>query len=184
MSTVGSGSAAPGACNVKRTDRSGRPTYRCRLGRNEPRRTRRRSVVCDTSYPAPSGSQHFASGPLVRKSNVVREDEVSAGERPPGRLMDVFSGGGRVGRDLARVKWEATPLGPWRGWPQSLTSAVSTVLRSRFSMWMAWGPELTFFCNDAYRRDTLGPSTRGHSGAPRARCGPRSGRRSAPASST
>ena len=70
--------------------------------------------------------------------------------------MDVFSGGGGVGRDLARVKWEATPLGPWRGWPQSLTSAVSTVLRSRFSMWMAWGPELTFFCNDAYRRDALG----------------------------
>ena len=23
-------------------------------------------------------------------------------------------------------------------------------------MWMAWGPELTFFCNHAYRRDTLG----------------------------
>ncbi|MEU0005343.1 SpoIIE family protein phosphatase [Streptomyces sp. NPDC006314] len=23
-------------------------------------------------------------------------------------------------------------------------------------MWMAWGPELTFFCNSAYRRDTLG----------------------------
>ncbi|MFF8772332.1 SpoIIE family protein phosphatase [Kitasatospora sp. NPDC015120] len=23
-------------------------------------------------------------------------------------------------------------------------------------MWMAWGPELTYFCNDAYRRDTLG----------------------------
>ena len=23
-------------------------------------------------------------------------------------------------------------------------------------MWMAWGPDLTFFCNDAYRRDTLG----------------------------
>ncbi|MFG1808120.1 SpoIIE family protein phosphatase [Streptomyces sp. NPDC049040] len=23
-------------------------------------------------------------------------------------------------------------------------------------MWMAWGEELTFFCNDAYRRDTLG----------------------------
>ena len=23
-------------------------------------------------------------------------------------------------------------------------------------MWMAWGPELTFFCNDTYRRDTLG----------------------------
>ena len=33
---------------------------------------------------------------------------------------------------------------------------VQVVLTSRFSMWMAWGPELTFFCNDAYRRDTLG----------------------------
>ena len=30
------------------------------------------------------------------------------------------------------------------------------LLGSRFSMWMAWGPDLTFFCNDAYRRDTLG----------------------------
>ena len=33
---------------------------------------------------------------------------------------------------------------------------MHVVLTSRFSMWMAWGPELTFFCNDKYRRDTLG----------------------------
>src|SRR5204863_7811129 len=26
----------------------------------------------------------------------------------------------------------------------------------RFAMWMAWGEGLTFFCNDDYRRDTLG----------------------------
>ena len=32
----------------------------------------------------------------------------------------------------------------------------SILLSSRFPMWMAWGPELTFFCNAAYRRDTLG----------------------------
>ena len=43
-----------------------------------------------------------------------------------------------------------------RAWPQSLQTAVSILLSSRFSMWMAWGPELTFFCNAAYRRDTLG----------------------------
>ncbi|HSE54732.1 MAG TPA: SpoIIE family protein phosphatase [Nocardioidaceae bacterium] len=30
------------------------------------------------------------------------------------------------------------------------------LLTSRFSMWMAWGADLTFFCNEAYRRDTLG----------------------------
>ena len=69
---------------------------------------------------------------------------------------DVFADGGEVGRDHARVDWAATPLGPPSRWPQSLLTAVSILLSSRFSMWMAWGPELTFFCNDAYRRDTLG----------------------------
>ncbi|NHC47570.1 SpoIIE family protein phosphatase [Motilibacter aurantiacus] len=69
---------------------------------------------------------------------------------------DVFRSGGAVGADLARVDWEATLLGPPEQWPQSLRAVVQLLLSSRFSMWMAWGPELTFFCNDAYRRDTLG----------------------------
>jgi signal transduction histidine kinase/DNA-binding response OmpR family regulator len=69
---------------------------------------------------------------------------------------DPFAGGGTVGADLAAVDWSRTPLGPPAQWPQSLKSAVRVVLTSRFSMWMAWGPDLTFFCNDAYRRDTLG----------------------------
>jgi PAS domain S-box-containing protein len=69
---------------------------------------------------------------------------------------DPFADGGEVGRDHARVDWAATPLGPPHQWPQSLQTAVSILLSSRFSMWMAWGPELTFFCNDAYRRHTLG----------------------------
>ncbi|WP_445169866.1 SpoIIE family protein phosphatase [Mycolicibacterium sp. Dal123E01] len=73
--------------------------------------------------------------------------------------MDVGSVSGpddHVGRDLSRVDWAATPLGAPSEWPQSLRTAVSIILSSRFSMWMAWGPDLTFFCNDAYRRDTLG----------------------------
>ncbi|MEV1198806.1 SpoIIE family protein phosphatase [Microbispora rosea] len=68
----------------------------------------------------------------------------------------VFLADDEVGRDLASVDWGATPLGPPEEWPQSLQTAVSILLSSRFSMWMAWGPELTFFCNAAYRRDTLG----------------------------
>src|SRR6187200_840883 len=32
---------------------------------------------------------------------------------------------------------------------------VRIVLTSRFSMWAAWGPQLTTFYNDAYWRDTL-----------------------------
>ncbi|TFV55893.1 response regulator [Mycobacterium sp. PS03-16] len=61
-----------------------------------------------------------------------------------------------VGRDLSAVDWSTTSLGPPSEWPQSLRTAVSIQLASRFPMWMAWGPELTFFCNAAYRRDTLG----------------------------
>ncbi|KUI27564.1 histidine kinase [Mycobacterium sp. IS-1742] len=61
-----------------------------------------------------------------------------------------------VGRHLAVVDWEATALGSPTTWPQSLRTAVNILLSSRFPMWMAWGPDLTFFCNAAYRRDTLG----------------------------
>ncbi|MFE1349772.1 ATP-binding protein, partial [Streptomyces sp. NPDC058757] len=68
----------------------------------------------------------------------------------------VFAADQEIGPDLAAVDWAATPLGPPDGWPQSLRTAVSILLSSRFSMWLAWGPELTFFCNAAYRRDTLG----------------------------
>ncbi|WP_111552315.1 SpoIIE family protein phosphatase [Kitasatospora sp. SolWspMP-SS2h] len=67
----------------------------------------------------------------------------------------MFGADPAVGADLARVDWSATPLGDPADWPQSLRSAVDTMLSSRFSMWMGWGPDLTFFCNGAYRRDTL-----------------------------
>ena len=67
-----------------------------------------------------------------------------------------FRHAGQLGRDLAAVDWHETPLGEPASWPQSLKTTVRMMLASRFSMWMAWGPDLTFFCNDAYRRDTLG----------------------------
>jgi signal transduction histidine kinase/CheY-like chemotaxis protein len=63
---------------------------------------------------------------------------------------------GDVGRDLLAVDWAATPLGPIDEWPGSLATVVRVLLTSRFAMWMAWGPELTFLCNDTYRQDTLG----------------------------
>jgi PAS domain S-box-containing protein len=68
----------------------------------------------------------------------------------------VFRADDEVGRDLAVVDWASTALGPPDQWPQSLRTAVNILLASRFPMWMAWGPQLTFFCNAAYRRDTLG----------------------------
>ncbi|WP_327287323.1 SpoIIE family protein phosphatase [Streptomyces sp. NBC_01198] len=77
-------------------------------------------------------------------------------EVPSAAGAAVFTADPEVGSDLALVDWAATPLGDPAGWPQSLQTTVSILLSSRFSMWMAWGEELTFFCNAAYRRDTLG----------------------------
>ncbi|MGW3788458.1 SpoIIE family protein phosphatase [Micromonospora chokoriensis] len=81
---------------------------------------------------------------------------MSSAARGPFTRADVFAGDGEIGRDLAKVDWTSTPLGDPALWPQSLRTAVSILLSSRFPMWMAWGPQLTFFCNAAYRRDTLG----------------------------
>ena len=71
-------------------------------------------------------------------------------------MRETFEASGRVGADLLRVDWAATSLGDPEAWSLSLRNAIRILLSSRFSMWMAWGPDLTFFCNDAYRRDTLG----------------------------
>jgi PAS domain S-box-containing protein len=71
-------------------------------------------------------------------------------------LVEALQAAGEVGRDLLAVDWAATPVGALDAWPRTLTTAVRILLTSRFSMWMAWGPELTFFCNEAYRRGTLG----------------------------
>lgn len=71
-------------------------------------------------------------------------------------MRETFLRHGEIGRHLAAVDWAATPLGEPEQWPQSLRTVVDVLLSSRFSMWLGWGPDLTFFCNDAYRRDTLG----------------------------
>ena len=71
------------------------------------------------------------------------------------RAQDVFRGGGDVGALMRAHDWTKSPLGPTGTWPRSLQSIVRMMLTSRYQMWMGWGPELTFFCNDAYR-PTLG----------------------------
>lgn len=54
--------------------------------------------------------------------------------------------------DLVRATdWSATSLGALDGWPQSLRSAASICLSSRFPMLVMWGPELVMLYNDAYR---------------------------------
>jgi PAS domain S-box-containing protein len=68
----------------------------------------------------------------------------------PGSNLDFLSGGGEMGARLRALDWTKTPLGDPSRWPQSLRTIVRVMLDSRYAMWMLWGPELTFFCNDAY----------------------------------
>ncbi|MGC2618854.1 MAG: ATP-binding protein [Acidobacteriaceae bacterium] len=68
----------------------------------------------------------------------------------------LFAGGGEVGALMGAMDWAQTPLGPVESWPQSLRTTVRILLTSRFAMWMAWGPELTFLYNDTYSKVTLG----------------------------
>jgi PAS domain S-box-containing protein len=51
---------------------------------------------------------------------------------------------------MRAVDWSGTALGPPQQWPRSLKTIVRMMLDSRYAMWMLWGPDLTFFCNDAY----------------------------------
>ncbi len=74
----------------------------------------------------------------------------------PQSVREFMADVGQVGSDMLEVDWAATPLGPIEEWPNALVTVVRVLLTSRFAMWMAWGPELTFLCNGAYRRDTLG----------------------------
>ena len=63
------------------------------------------------------------------------------------RFMDAP---GAVAALMRGHDWRSSPLGPPQGWPQSLRSVVSLLLRSKFPMFVAWGPSLGFLYNDPY----------------------------------
>src|SRR3984957_1642847 len=73
-----------------------------------------------------------------------------AGEATRASHLTFLAGGGEMGARMRALDWTATPLGAPENWPQSLKTIVRVMLDSRYAMWMLWGPELTFFCNDAY----------------------------------
>ena len=56
-----------------------------------------------------------------------------------------------MGALMRATDWAATPVGPPEHWPQSLRTAVSLVLESKFPMLLCWGPRFTQFYNDPFR---------------------------------
>jgi len=57
---------------------------------------------------------------------------------------------------IAATDWSQTSLGPAQFWPRSLNTVLGILVTSRYAMWLGWGPELTFFYNDAYAAMSLG----------------------------
>jgi hypothetical protein len=112
-----------------------------------------------------------SSAALGRGQAVARAADAEPGSAMPG----LFAADAEVGRDLAVVDWAATPLGLPGSWPQSLLPAVDILLSSRFAMWMAWGPQLTFFAMPPTGATPWAASTRGRWAGPPARYGRRSG---------
>src|SRR4051794_5019098 len=123
-----------------------------------PRRPRRRPTS-----PATRRERHAAhprSGPPASSGRVpiVGTDApvpVGPAEGPAVAVDPLFANAGELGAAMAARDWRNYSVGAPGSWPSTLRNAVRMMLTSRFSMWAAWGQDLTFFYNDAYRRDTL-----------------------------
>ncbi len=73
------------------------------------------------------------------------------GEVKAAKPEDCLAGGGEMGSLMRSLDWSATLVGPVSTWPQSLRTAVSIILSSRFPMLIHWGPEYVQFYNDGFR---------------------------------
>ncbi|EJL22172.1 PAS domain-containing protein [Novosphingobium sp. AP12] len=56
-----------------------------------------------------------------------------------------------TGREIFEADWDSTSLGEISTWPSSFRALVSAVLACPTAMFLAWGPDLRTFFNDAYR---------------------------------
>src|SRR5688572_22170606 len=67
------------------------------------------------------------------------------------REAGLFVGDSAMAALMRQVDWAATDIGPTNAWPQSLRTALSICLESRFPILIWWGPQLVKLYNDAYR---------------------------------
>ncbi len=70
---------------------------------------------------------------------------------PESPELSFLSGGGEMGARMREFDWSSSPVGPAADWPQSLKTAVSICIGSRYPIVIWWGnPEYTMFYNDGY----------------------------------
>ena len=95
-------------------------------------------------WDAGAGTSQPMATDAERMSKVSPRPGTLRRERP-------FVAGGEMGDLMRELDWAATPVGRPGTWPQSLRTAISILLDSRFPMLALWGPELVQFYNDAFR---------------------------------
>ena len=66
-------------------------------------------------------------------------------------VEQVFVGDSEMALLMRSHDWSQTPLGAVETWPQSLRSALSICLNSRFPIALYWGQECLLLYNDAWR---------------------------------
>lgn len=82
-----------------------------------------------------------------------------------GLESSLFRDGGEMGALMRSYDWTKSSLGPVKGWPQALKIMIRTLLDCQIPMYVAWGPDLIQFYNDAYtpilgiKHPALGDST-------------------------
>ena len=65
--------------------------------------------------------------------------------------LSFLSGGGEMGGRMRAFDWSSSPVGSVGDWPQSLKTAVSICISSRYPIVLWWGrPAYTMFYNDGY----------------------------------
>ncbi|HEX6649165.1 MAG TPA: ATP-binding protein [Pyrinomonadaceae bacterium] len=65
--------------------------------------------------------------------------------------LSFLAGGGEMGERMRALDWSTSPVGAPAEWPQSLKTAVSICIGSRYPIVIWWGnPAYTMFYNDGY----------------------------------
>ncbi len=62
----------------------------------------------------------------------------------------LFRDGGEMGALMRSYDWSKSPLGPVTDWPDALKFMIRVLLDCQIPMYIAWGPDLIQFYNDAY----------------------------------
>ena len=60
------------------------------------------------------------------------------------------AGSGELSDLIRQFDWVQSSVGDPESWPPSVRASVQLMLASRFPMFVAWGPNLTFLYNDSY----------------------------------